>query len=84
MAIVTCYDCGNPISVNAGMCPHCGTSNTPMNQRIYDENLEYETNMLIMENAAEEQAAQFTMYLMLAYLIGVLLFMWFCVWLLNS
>jgi|TARA_Y100000814_G_scaffold170202_1_gene124432 predicted ATP-dependent serine protease len=84
MAIVTCFDCGNPISVNAGMCPHCGTSNTPMNQRIYDENLQYETEMLLAESAAQEQAATITLYLIGAYCLGVLLFLWFCIWLLNS
>jgi predicted ATP-dependent serine protease len=84
MAIVNCYDCGNQISINAGMCPHCGTSNTPMNERIYNENLEYETNMLLAESAAQEEAGKMAAYLMGAYAVGILLFMWFCVWLLES
>ena len=91
MTLVQCYDCGNTIGQSAHVCPHCGSSDTPMNERIDQEDREYEKQRFENELLAHEgyMKSKFP----LAHLEGVLLylifgtiiggFLWLMVWFID-
>ena len=89
--MVQCYDCGNTIGESAHVCPHCGSSDTPMNERIDQEDREYEKQIREGEKAEHKLAMQLKFPLahpetLILYLIGgtiISLFLALIVWFID-
>ena len=75
MALVQCYDCGNTIGQSAYVCPHCGSSDTPMNEKKYQEDREYEKQGF--ENEKLRHEAYMKAEFPLANIEGILIYLIF-------
>ena len=75
MALVNCFDCGTPISVNADRCPKCGTMDTPMARR--DAEKEQWVREKVQEMRGNPQAQDYS-DVPLWWKVVVSLFLLFC------